>query len=309
MRSGWLQCFKFLGLFIHGFLFLFLILLLLPGQVNGAEYRKEILLGIEPEHNIFDQVERYRILAGFLSDQLGVEVKLTITSRYGELVDRFKSLHLDGAFLSSYTATVAMGELYLTPVASLEGDQTGPMSKGYVVVRNDSGIAGVDDLRDKKAVFVDPATTEGYVFARSFFRQKGVEELDSFFSEIDFSGSHASAIYAVLDGRADVGSTKSRVFNQLVVREPSVRKELRILAESPPVPEVTLCVKSDLDPVLVDKLRQALLKMDQTVDGRRVLKQMEASRFVLSEPASFSGVFQMIEDAGLPKPGGGKASQ
>ena len=45
---------------------------------------KELLLGIEPEHNIFDQVERYRYLADYLSDQLGVKVKLTITAHNGE---------------------------------------------------------------------------------------------------------------------------------------------------------------------------------------------------------------------------------
>jgi ABC-type phosphate/phosphonate transport system substrate-binding protein len=47
---------------------------------------KELLFGIEPEHNIFDQMERYRYLADYLSDQLGVKVKLTIMSRYGDVM-------------------------------------------------------------------------------------------------------------------------------------------------------------------------------------------------------------------------------
>lgn len=293
---------------IPGRVLLYLSLLILcfliqTTQVNAAEYRKELLFGIEPEHNIFDQVEKYRVLASYLSDQLKVEVRLTITSRYGELVDRFKSLHLDGAFLSSYTTAVAMGELYLVPLASLEGDESGPMSRGYVIVRSDSGISDVTDLRGKKAVFVDPATTEGYVFARAYFRQHGVEDFDSFFSNLDFSGSHASAIYAVLDGRADVGAAKNKIFNQLINRDPSIKSELRVMAESPPVPETTLCVRSDLDPVLLEKLRDSLLKMDKTVEGRRVLRQLKASRFIPSDPASFSQVFKMIEDAGLPRPG------
>ncbi|HHO49170.1 MAG TPA: hypothetical protein ENN06_12100 [Desulfobacteraceae bacterium] len=86
----------------------------LPAANGGAaEQPDELLLGIEPEHNIFDQMERYRLLAAYLSDQLGVQVKLTIMSRYGEVIKRFKSLRLDGAFLTSYTAHLGIKELNL----------------------------------------------------------------------------------------------------------------------------------------------------------------------------------------------------
>lgn len=280
-------------------LFLFLSVCCTSVPVSAAENNRELLFGIEPEHNIFDQVQKYRMLADYLSQELGVKVRLTITSRYGELVKRFKSLHLDGAFLSSFTATVAMKELYLTPLAKVEGEEGSTGSRAYVFVRKDSGIKGVEQLRGKRVVFVDPATTEGYVFARAYFRQQGIDDLDSYLGPQNFAGSHASAIYTVLDGRADIGSAKNTVFDHLIKKEPSIEQELQIIAQSPPVPEVALCVKSELDPDLLEKLQIALLKMDQTVEGRRVLKQLEVKRFAPSSPADFSVVLEMAETAGL----------
>ena len=131
MNRSWGKARKYAGCLFIGILFF--ISLLGPGEeVFGQE--QEILLGIEPEHNIFDQVERYRLLARYLSEQLGIKVDLTIMSRYGEVIKRFRAKRLDGAFLSSYTATMGIQELNLEPVVSpvnFTGEST---SHGYIFV-------------------------------------------------------------------------------------------------------------------------------------------------------------------------------
>ncbi len=275
-------------------------------HVGAAEKRRELLIGIEPEHNIFDQMQKYRTLAGYLSDQLGLQVKLTIMSRYGEVINRFRSLHLDGAFLSSYTAMLATKEFGLTPVVQLVKPDENSTSRGYVFVRKDSGINGVGDMRGKSVVFVDKATTEGYVFAMSYFRKHGIKDPDFYFSNYYFSGSYASSVFAVLDGRADVGSAKDTVYDLLVSRDRSIGGELNILAKSPAVPEVTLCIKNDLELELLEKLRTSLLTMDQTMEGHRVLKQLGARGFVLASPDDFAVVSEMTEAAGANMLNSGK---
>lgn len=277
----------------------YLLVACLTPQLSAEAKSRELLLGIEPEHNIFDQMLKYRALSEYLSDQLGLEVKLTIMSRYGEVVKRFRSLHLDGAVLSSYTTRLAIDELDIVPMVSLVREDGSTTSRGLLLVRKDSGIENVSDMRGKSVVFVDAATTEGYVFAKAYFRQNGVDDLDSFFSHHYFSGSHASVVYAVLDGRAEIGSAKDTVYEQLVNKDPTIRYELQIVAKSPPVPEVTLCVKRDLDPNLLKMLEKTLLTMDQTIEGHRVLKMLGAKRFTLSGLADFSVVTELVEEAGL----------
>lgn len=277
---------------------LLVFLFLLPVRPgSAADGPEELLLGIEPEHNIFDQMERHRHLAAYLSGQLDVKVKLTIMSRYGEVIKRFKSLRLDGAFLTSYTAHLGIRELDLEPVANpvnLNGEST---SQGLIFVRQDSGIRDTKDMQGKSIVFVDPATMEGYLFPLAYFRQQGVTDSNRFFSRFYFSGSHASTIFAVLDGRADIGSAKNTVFNKLVKADPSISQELRIIARSPKVPEVTLCLRKELGPSIREKLSAALLNMDRTGEGKKVLAQFEALRFIPSNRSDFDIIEQMAQEA------------
>ncbi len=285
-----------------GRLFLLVFLCLTAVTVQAVQVSAKtggLLIGIEPEQNIFDQIERYRDLSGYLSDQLGLKIRLTIMSRYGEVIKRFKSRQLDGAFLSSFTAALGIKEFKLEPVASpvnLAGKAT---SRGYIFVRRDSGIKTVKDMRGKSFVFVDPATTEGYLFPMAFLRRHGVKDQHSFFSRCWFSGSHASAVFAVLDGRADIGAAQDTVFNKQITNDPSIKSELRIIAKSPPVPKVTLCLRDDIPAGLRQRILSILLNMKNTARGRQVLKKFEALRFIKASDSNFALITNMAHEAGI----------
>ncbi|NTW70577.1 MAG: phosphate/phosphite/phosphonate ABC transporter substrate-binding protein [Chlorobiaceae bacterium] len=265
--------------------------------ISAYAQPKELLIGIEPEHNIFDQMQRYRYLARYLSEQLGVKVNLTIMSRYGEVIKRFKTRKLDGAFLTSYTASMGIKDLNLEPVVNpvnLNGEFN---SQGYIFVRKDSGIHDVKDMKGKRIVFVDPATMEGYLFPLAYLERHGIRNINTFFDRFDFSGSHVSSILAVLDGRADIGSAKNTVFNNLIHNDPSIGQELEILAQSPKSPEITLCINNEIDLYLQAKLVNLLLQMDKTAQGKKVLEQFKALRFVKANKTDFTLIDEMAQEA------------
>ena len=277
----------------------FVYIVVFSAQSTVSAQTRELLLGVEPEHNIFDQVENYRTLSKYLSDKLDVQINLTIMSRFGEITKRFKTLHLDGAFLSSYTAALSIHELGLEPVASpvaLGGEST---SRGYIIVRKDSGIKTISDMKGKSIVYVDSASTEGYVFPLSQVNKNGTNDPDGYFSHSSFSGSHASAIFAVLDSRADIGAVKDTAYMKVVKKDPSIENELTVIATSPDVPETTLCVRSELDVDLRQKLEKALLNMDKNDQGKKVLENIAALRFVKTGKDNFGIITKMAGEAGI----------
>jgi len=275
----------------------FCLCLAVSGLVSASGQRDELLIGIEPEHNIFDQMERYRSLSAYLSEQLGVKVNLTIMSRYGEVIKRFKARKLDGAFLTSYTAAMGIKELHLEPVANPVNPNGEADSQGYIFVRKDSGIRDVRDMQGKSIVFVDPATMEGYLFPLVYLVRHGVRDINKFFNHFDFSGSHASAIFAVLDGRADIGAAKNTVYHSLVQNDPSIGEELEIIAQSAKAPEFTLCMRAEIDQGLRARLAAALLQMEETAEGKKVLAQFKALRFVKASKKDFLGIEEMAQEA------------
>jgi len=260
---------------------------------------EEILIGLIPEENIFTQMARHRPLAEYLTKKLGIKVRFTILSRYGDVLDRFISRRMDGAFFGVFTSALAMEQLDAEPIVhpvNLEGTSA---VQSYIFVRKDSNIARVEDMKGKRIVFVDRATVTGYLYALSFLRERGVQDLKTYFRDISFTGSHGSTIYAVLDGRADIGSAKSKIFRQLVKKDRSIQEELTILAKSQELPDTTLFLRKDLSSAKRLQIRDILLGMDKDAEGVEVLKKLEAMKFVAAKRSDFQPFFEIARKAGI----------
>ncbi|GMT46764.1 MAG: phosphonate ABC transporter substrate-binding protein [bacterium] len=259
---------------------------------------RELLIGLIPEQNIFKQIERYKPLAGYLSEKTGITVRLTILSRYGDIIDRFVQRGLDGAFFGDLTGALAIEKLNIEPVVRPVNLDGSTYSYGYIIVRKDSGIKTVDDMKGKVLAFVDRATVTGYLFPISYFRSHGVKNLKDFFSEFYFTGSHDSSVYAVLDGRADIGCVKNTIYNNLISRDPTIKNELRIIAKSPLMPESTLCLRKDLPADIKKMIKEVLLTMDRNDEGRRILAKLQARRFIEASVEDFKPVYEMLKTLG-----------
>jgi len=279
-----------------------LILVLLTGSGQALGQTRELVLGIEPEHNIFTQMTKYGYLADYLAKKSGIPIRLTIMSRYGEVLQRFKALHLDGAFLNAYTATLAIDELGMAPVARPVNLAGATVAHGLIFTRRDSGIRRIVGMRGKSIALVDPANYEGYLFPIAWLKQHGVTDIDTFFGRRFFTGSHASTISAVLDGRADLGAAMDVVYKRQIAKDPGIARELVILEESPPTPGTTLCLKMDLPAGLKEKLTGIMLAMDKNPEGREVLKSIDSLRFSRAARADFDIVRQMAREAGIARP-------
>lgn len=278
---------------------LFVILVITLFVPSKALSQNEMLIGLIPEENIFNQMERYRPLADYLSGKIGVKVKLTILSRYGSIVDSFVTRKMDGAFFGIFTGVLAMEKLGVEPVArplNLDGKST---VNSYIFVKKDSGIKTVKDMRGKRIVFVDKLTATGYLFAIAFLREKGVQDIDKYFGEYFFTGSHGSAVYSVLDNRADIGSAKSKVFNRMVEKDPAIKDELNIIAKSDEFPDTTLCIRKDLPSEIKTKIKQVLLNMDRDPEGNEILKKFGALKFIDADKKDFQPFFELAKKAGI----------
>jgi phosphonate transport system substrate-binding protein len=270
-----------------------------PARAEPRPRRAEMVIGLIPELNIFAQKARFRLLGDYLGRRIGVPVRFTILSRYGNILETFEAERLDGAFFGSFTGVLAIERLGVVPLArpvNLDGSST---YHGRVFVRKDSGLRSVADLRGKRMAFVDRATTAGYVFPLAWLREQGIPGPDGFFSEYYFTGSHDAAVLAVLERKADVGAAKHSVLDRLRREDPRVDRDLVTLASSPPVPSNGLCVRRDLEPDLVEALRRGLLDLERDPAGAAVLAQLGALRFVEAGVADYQAVLDLARKAGI----------
>jgi phosphonate transport system substrate-binding protein len=267
-----------------------------PEHVPGGE--KTILIGLIPEQNIFRQMERYEPLAAYLSEKVGMNVKLTVLPRYGNIIDNFVSNGMDGAFFGSFTYALAHAKLGVEALARPESPNGTSTYHGLIFVRKDSGITLARHMAKKRFAFVDKATTAGYLLPLAYFQKHNVN-FKTYLKEWYFTGTHEDAIYEVLDRKADIGAAKNTVFERLAASNSRIRNELVILEKSPDVPENGLAVRKDLNPMIKQLLKASLLAMHEDPEGAAILKAFGAKLFIETTNHDYQPVFRYAQEVGL----------
>ena len=197
------------------FSIIFLVLLMqtfatLISQASETDIlKKELVLGLLPEMNIFKQRERFELLAPFFRKHMGLEVKLTMLS-YSNVIEKFKNNEIDGAFLGSFTGALAITQLGVVPLARPVNIDGSSSYQEYIFTRKDNNIRTFSDMKGKSLALVEE-TTAGFVFPMAWLKQHGVDETSTYLGEQFISSSHDRVIAWVLNGKADFGAAKSTI--------------------------------------------------------------------------------------------------
>lgn len=258
-----------------------------------------LLIGLIPEQNIFKQIERYEPLADYLSGKAGVRIKLKVLTYYGNVIDNFESLKLDGAFFGSFGYPLAKAKLGVEVLARPEGPDGISTYHGVIFVRKDSGIRKVRQMKGMRLALVAKATTAGYLFPLIYLDRAGVKNIDGYFRGIHFTGTHEGAVRDVLDKKAEVGAAKNTVFKRLAAEDPRIESELVILGKSADVPENGLALRGSLDDAVKRKIAEALVSMHEDPDGVKVLKAFGARRFIKTTDSDYYPVLKYTRELGI----------
>jgi phosphonate transport system substrate-binding protein len=260
---------------------------------------QKFVIGILPEKNVFEQRKAYKAIARYIAKYLDIDVYIYTLPHYTSIFEAFSEGSIDAAFLGSFSYVLIRDvfpvELLVRPVWP---DNTSSY-RGYIFARKDSGIKTVADMEGKSLVLVDKATTAGYLYPVFYMKKNGINDIENFFSRVYFSGSHDGSAWAVYKGEADVGACKGSVFQSLAGEYPQFKEQMVVLAESVELPSNGLGVRSDLDKDFKEKLRNLLLGLDKSAEGRSALKGLGAVKFIPTRNDDYAPLYQMIDQLKL----------
>ncbi len=258
-----------------------------------APAHREIVAAFVPAVNIIEQETRYLALFQYLSQRIGVPIRVKYAASYAQVVQDFSSKKIDAAFLGSFAYALVNAR---TPLSILGRPEIRGQSyyTGILFVRRDSRINHIEELRNKTFCFVDKATTAGYIFPLLYLKNQGISRPEEFFGKIFFSGSHDASVLSVLNGDADAGVAKDLVLMEAGEKDPRIALDLVMIATSPPVPTNGLCVRKNLDWDLKEDLQKILLEMDRDTGAGEVLKRLGASRFLPTTDDDYKNLYEMV---------------
>jgi phosphate/phosphite/phosphonate ABC transporter binding protein len=279
------------------------VLLILAVLVAGLAPRpaagRELTFGFTPVLSESDMRVEFEPLMTYLSDCIGQKVVLYVAKDYGDLRTQMESGTVDiGTFSPfAYVDAVRGGKIRIIAQSVINGTAT---YHGVIVARRDSGLKSLADLRGKRFAFVDPKSASGFVYPRALLIEKGVTPEISF-KETIFAGGHDKVIAAILDGKADAGAVYEDAL--AIAKSKGLPTEnLVTLASTAPIPHDAIAVRIGLDQALAKKIRTALVDLDKSEAGRRVIansKPKELTGYMIAQDSLYDMVRRTAKIAGL----------
>ena len=231
------------------------------GRRPWAQQVTQIRLGLLGGENETDRLGRYEAYRALLEQTFGVPVRLFPAADYAGVMQAFSAKQIDGASMgaSGYAGAWLDTNGGVEPLFVAREADGGISYISVMVVRADSGVTSLEQLRGKSLAWADPNSTSGYLVPRSELRAAGIgTESGQYFSRTGFGGGHEQAVVAVLQRQYDAAVTwasgqgeESQGFTRgnlraMVEKGMLNMADLRIIWRSRPILNGPMTVRSEL---------------------------------------------------------------
>jgi phosphonate transport system substrate-binding protein len=231
---------------------------------------KELKMAVSGSNDDPQLVRRRAVYRDHLTKALGIPVKLYESSDYNGVIQAISSGQVDVAQMAGggYANVDAQVGDKVAPILTprqAEGE-TGYYSA--LVVRADSPVKSLADMKGRSLGYVDYNSTSGYLFPRAKMRQQGIDP-DTFFGQTSFAGAHTQAVMALANhqfegailqasgGDPQNGFTRGPL--QTMARKGLIDlKDFRIVWTAGPIPSEATVVRTDRPQAMIDAIRGAL---------------------------------------------------
>ncbi len=266
------------------------------GKRDWAAQVPTLRVGLLGGENDSDRLGRYKAYQALLETTFEVPVRLFPAADYAGVIQAFgaKQVEIASMGASGYAgAWIDTGGNVEPLLVAVEKD--GSISyRSVIVVRADSDITGLDQLRGKSLAWADPNSTSGYLIPRFELTQAQINtEPNQYFSRTGFGGGHEQAVVEVLQkqydacctwasgiGDAAEGYTRGNL-HEMIAKGMLKMSDIRIIWMSRPILNGPLTARKDTPQAFRDDM----------------------AAFHLALPASHPAVYEQIER------GGGKGYQ
>lgn len=233
-----------------------------------------------------DEDKLFRPFVDYLAAKLSahdiVAGDVVITGSSQQMAERFRSGAVDLYVDSPLTAVRVGRDAPARPL--LRRWKNGVAEyRSVIFARRSAGLDSIDDLTGHTIAFESEFSTSGCLLPKTLLIRAGkqIVEVGAAGSggmvgsdEIGycFSRDDENTIFWVLNDRVVAGAMSRMSYEELAG---SRIDELRVVAESAPVPRHVLMVRDNLDRQLVHAIEQVLLAMDEDPRGAEVLLAFE----------------------------------
>lgn len=257
-------------------------------QEQSTPAKTELKISFIPVESAEEIVKRYQGIVDYLSKELNMKVTTYVANDYSAVIEAMRAGHVDVAWYGPFSYILASQEANAVAFANPINEDGLDTYNCYFITRKDSGIKSIADLKGRSFTFGDPASTSGHLVPRYMLTKAGLNPEKDL--KVQFSGGHDATAMAVKNKKVDAGAMASEVYDRLVKKNVITPEEIVIFAKSDPLPLDPWSYRKDLPEDLKQKVKEALLQIDQ-----KAPQALQGTGFIKFKPVEDSR-YDVIRD-------------
>ncbi len=258
----------------------------------------KLLMSFVPSGDTQEIITGGEAIESQLEEKTGYEIDTNVATSYAAVVEAMCAGNADIGWLNTFGYILAHEKCGVDVILATVRFGT-PYYTGQIIARADSDIETLSDLAGKTMCWVDPLSTSGYIIPRVMLQAEGVNP-DTDFADTVEAGSHNNVVTAVYNGDCDAGATYVDARSTVEDELPDVRDRVKIIAESPQIPNDTVSIRQDLPDDVVQNVQEALLEIAQTEEGQAALEEVyEIENLQAVDDSFYDGFRTTLNAAGV----------
>ena len=173
--------------------------------------------------------------------------------------------------------------------------------RGIWMVRKDSGIASLADLKGKRLGFPPKSALAATMMTQLQLKRNGIDPARDI--EATYVGSQHASIMGVFQKNVVAGATWPLAWITFQRTHPGEARQLEARFSTDPLINQGIVARNDVPPDLVRRVGELMVAMNKTDKGRALLAQVPVSAFELAGEARYDVVRLFLEQHRQAFPG------
>lgn len=257
-------------------------------SLDGA--RKTYNFGVMPLHNPKLMLERYRPILAYLNSNIeGVNFTFETARNYEEFEKKLYGADYAFALANPYHVVQAVQHGY--HVFGKMGDDD--YFRGLLLVRRDSGIHEIADLKGKKVSYTAKNALAATMMPQYYLQTRGLDVNQDI--ENLYVGSQESSIMNLYLGNVSAAAASVRPWLTYQRDYPDKAAQLEVKWTTESLIHNGLLARADMPPELVQQVARLLASLHESDEGRAMLEKVMISRFELADDRRYDVVQQFLD--------------
>jgi len=253
-----------------------------------------------PQYSHTESYTRHHGLIQYLRQETGLNIRQVFPDTFDQHMKMVGENKIDISFSNPFFYVKIARQYDARAFARIVEVAGKDKFRGQVICRKDTAIHTLADCRNKRWIAVDPSSAGGYLYPLGLFFNQGI--LRSDFREIAFApgpgGKQEKVILSVYAGKFDIGTIREGALD--VVAGKIHVSSIRVIARTDPFPGWVYAANRNLDKEVIEKIKQALVRLDFNQPRHRdILEAADFIKVIPSRDDDFNSVRDLTGILGL----------